>query len=1024
MATTTQILFNSPALHSLKRDQLVKLCKIHGIKANGKNVELIERLKVRATELPPEAATIQPEEDNEQDDNNHDNHVDATNDSDVDMSDSMQFNGMPRLSERWEMVMEDIEEVDETTLGTMSSMNTLRSTRTAGEFGSKNSKSTMTSSIKALANSLGIKRSYSGKSIASHKEPSRSSVAQDELDQHAVPYSSLPPPDFLPATDHFKLSTPDVTMSGPDDSLNEPIPGSPSRPGAPAPSNARLSTGEGLTTTIRLITSPFDPSNVASPPRLQPLQPSFDLIMSPGSDQQQRVNVWPASPNNGQRLYPAVPFEDLPSLNAIVASSSNYASPAKPMPSNDTQDIFSPQKVPAPPVQHTGRLSLPQNQPFLFGSPLPQPRLSNKDFGKAAASVLDEMNKRLAEAGVQKVDAGVLKRDTTDDIFGSTVNQIHQRTNNTDRFAKTHEAAFNQMDSIVNHYAARRGQQPSQPASKKRESDTLGLGTGPGAKRKSTVAGHTGHRVISNGVRKNMSIPGGFGDDEEEDEPEHEEVEAAGDRRSSKRIRITESDVTKGRRISLVPPAPGQTAEERQRQERRKSRDHEAMKKRLDGIKARRRSSRGRPSLGKASAPKPSRFGFLSSAKTLVRNVWNMGAGSSKPVAPPSNIPVPKPSAPVKAAPSTAPVAKAPSVGLGHPSMRSTTATSGIRSSSGASNNSHLAPKTARSTSTLTASRSRSPIPSFNVPPKTGGTAPSRTSGIAQPSVASKRTSVMGSSMGTRTSLASTANGGASSMGAKRSLATGASSSSVTHARKDSNTSVGSKIISPGGIPRRPSSSLMAPTASSLAKMRGSNAATSINAASSPRTLQSILNTPQKSPKPTKIFSKPLPADFGSPTSPPTPAHNTSLAAAATTIMNNATAGSNRPGVPPKPPSLAGRRPRISRSRVIAKLGAQRAATSGSSGSTAEIGGPRNRSSMGAARRSLGVVKNNRTASGGDVVMSAKKKARQSEYARRRSHVKAARASSGRPSLGGPSLSKSPLKTAGRLSGAMDLDDD
>jgi hypothetical protein len=49
---TTQILFNSPALHSLKRDQLVKLCKLHSIKASGKNVELIQKLKHHAASLP------------------------------------------------------------------------------------------------------------------------------------------------------------------------------------------------------------------------------------------------------------------------------------------------------------------------------------------------------------------------------------------------------------------------------------------------------------------------------------------------------------------------------------------------------------------------------------------------------------------------------------------------------------------------------------------------------------------------------------------------------------------------------------------------------------------------------------------------------------------------------------------------------------------------------------------------------------------------------------------------------------
>ncbi|KAK7682764.1 hypothetical protein QCA50_014147 [Cerrena zonata] len=416
MATTTQILFNSPALHSLKRDQLVKLCKIHGIKANGKNVDLIQKLQVHAQQLPPEAATIEYQDES----NTEDQHTDAPNDNDdISMSDA-DFDDlpMPRPSEQWEVVMEDIEEVDETTIGTMSSMNTLRSRGTAGEFGSKSSKKTMTSSIKSIATSLGIKRSHSSKSIKA-----TTPATADELAQHAIPYSSLPPSTSLPSTDHFKLSTPDVTMASPNDSLNEPIPGSPSRPGAPVPSNARLSTGEGLTTTIRLITSPFDFDNMMSPPKLQPMQPSFDLIMSPGPTGNGQP-IWPASPsNNRQSLYPALPLDDLPSLNAIVASAA--ASPAKFIkPSNPTQDVFSPQKPSAPPSTKkglAGRLSLPQNQPFLFGSPLPQPRLSNKDFGAAAASVLDEMNKRLEEAGVQKVDAALLNKDgSSGDVFGSS----------------------------------------------------------------------------------------------------------------------------------------------------------------------------------------------------------------------------------------------------------------------------------------------------------------------------------------------------------------------------------------------------------------------------------------------------------------------------------------------------------------------------------------------------------------------------------------------------------------------------
>ena len=80
---------------------------------------------------------------------------------------------------------------------------------------------------------------------------------------------------------------------------------------------------------------------------------------------------------------------------------------------------------------------------------------------------------------------------------------------------------------------------------------------------------------------------------------------------------------------------------------------------------------------------------------------------------------------------------------------------------------------------------------------------------------------------------------------------------------------------------------------------------------------------------------------------------------------------------------LPGRKPRISRSKVIAKLASQRAA-SGSSMSNAASG--RTRSSMGAGKRqSVAGAKMARTGDG--IMVSAKKRARQSEYARRRSRA-------------------------------------
>ena len=168
----------------------------------------------------------------------------------------------------------------------------------------------MTSSIKSIANSLGIKRAHSSKSVSPFPSSTYNSIPAQlsELEQHAVPYSALPPTTSLPSTDHFKLSTPDISMGGPDDShnLSEPIPGSPTRPGAPVPSYARLGTGDGLTTTIRLISSPFEENTrgnaMMSPPKLQAVQPSFDLIMSPEPTE----NVQSPPGDRRQSIYPAL----------------------------------------------------------------------------------------------------------------------------------------------------------------------------------------------------------------------------------------------------------------------------------------------------------------------------------------------------------------------------------------------------------------------------------------------------------------------------------------------------------------------------------------------------------------------------------------------------------------------------------------------------------------------------------------------------------------------------------------------
>jgi len=122
-------------------------------------------------------------------------------------------------------------------------------------------------------------------------------------------------------------------------------------------------------------------------------------------------------------------------------------------------------------------------------------------------------------------------------------------------------------------------------------------------------------------------------------------------------------------------------------------------------------------------------------------------------------------------------------------------------------------------------------------------------------------------------------------------------------------------------------------------------------------------------PPPAGILSKPLTAVDGSYI--PLPSPQKSIEDKAPTTLTRGRV-------------LSGKRPRISRSKVIAKLASQRAAShlSGSTGGNGSVVGSssKTRSSMGAAIK--GGVKAGRGSLGG-VMMSAKKRARRSEYSRR-----------------------------------------
>lgn len=97
--SSENILLNSPALHSLKRAQLIGLCKRHGLRAAGKNVELIDRLKEHGR-----SGALMSLSDDENDDQSPIGGLLPNHDYDESYHDTNML--APRPSEAWSMVDE------------------------------------------------------------------------------------------------------------------------------------------------------------------------------------------------------------------------------------------------------------------------------------------------------------------------------------------------------------------------------------------------------------------------------------------------------------------------------------------------------------------------------------------------------------------------------------------------------------------------------------------------------------------------------------------------------------------------------------------------------------------------------------------------------------------------------------------------------------------------------------------------------------------------------------------------------
>jgi hypothetical protein len=941
----------------------------------------------------------------------------------------------------------------------------------------------MSSSIKALASSFGLKRHNTSKStlVASSSSNSITSLpsTSDELAQRSTPYSSLPQADALPQTDHFTFNPPMQSKTElPTSEQQTPLPGHSLRPGVPAPPNARLSLGLDLgssstppkepqpTTTIRLISNPVNPpANTSShtyigrTPQLKPFKTSFDLIMgsptSPTSGNEHRgISLWPPEDpdTGGQRLYPSLPL-GRPSAPPNYDHMDTDAD--APMPGSLS---FQPQPPQTPAATRLGVPSKPVD-PFIFGSPLPQHNVSNDQFKTAASSVLDEMNKRLQEEGIQGVGMDLISKlqpgahvNGIQPLVGRKVKLMPKNSGMTEKFEKMHEEEFKKMEGI-DGFSKRRKMSPKRSAeemariaiAKKRKSVGHGAGRDRFGRR---VGGETPGRlsgkVIAAG-KKPRVLPGSFDD---EDKNEDENDGSGEDEKMEKKDDPFASDEANKDKE--------QDDAEKVKEEEAKKKEREAIKRKLELNKARRKSSvggagaRGRVSVGRGGVlrkfpspiffahakqsivkpqPTPSRFGFLSSAKTLVQNVFGRGKkAAAPPSAAPSSSSIPKVgSNKIKKGappPSLLPAPKkAPPVVTSRPSTT-------VNSTIGSKTSSLRVPA---------ASRARSPIPPF-------GTTPSTSTRSSLMSTASTTTSRNNSTIGTGASKASSM-GGVSSIGTRTSFASSNKLSGTTMSIAVS--SMGSKkamdaagrssatgSLSSTKLPSRFSSRLLAPTASSLAKITRSPTKAAANRtktdASPGATLGMITNSPAVgkapfSPRPGGIFSKPLEVPSGIPmpvkmlnvgSSIPSVAGGSALSGPAVSDTGELKDGNSSVSTitgPTRQRSLVVRKPRISRSKVIAKLASQRAASANAGGSSsgggggggARVGGTpsqrgRVRSSLGAKvqRSSYGGKSAGsgrvRGGGGGDVMMSAKKRVRQSEYARRRSRVEPLNLGAGR----------------------------
>ncbi|KAG8871990.1 hypothetical protein FRB97_008114 [Tulasnella sp. 331] len=633
--SSTEILFNSPALHSLKRAQLVKICKRHGVKAAGTNEALVAKLQQFAKTLPVDRTSLYvstsdaaaEDEDTQHDDDHEegdDGHSTAT--EGVIMTAQRGRVLLARPSEPWSIVEEESREEENSLPTAVTSLNSKQSglsLSTIGEFGHGSSggstkspsrfirnvlenhipeltdpslllvlDSSVSSSIKAFASSL--KRVATG---GAHSSLLRSKASPNKVS-----------PSELIQKEHSPSPTPPATP--------EPV------PSTYLPDNTLAQS------TIRLIPSTLDLTNMDGPTDTYIPTKTHDGEDGDGSSGSD--DDWLAS----RQKRPSSIYPQLPEFAQATAAASR-ADLSAIMPGGFE---FSDPPASASPVAGPSTVQLPLD-------------LHSPTTAATAASVLEEINKRLGMAP-NAPNAMTFETFANKGPLFSTAPKIDwansglKEAKGGDRFASAHDGMFNQMDSITTHYAAKRAAPTISQllGSKKRKSSAQGglasamsprtrpsfSATPSAAKRRSRASMAVERKSIvlpSVITKKLLDMP----------QPESSNPVLANEPAfPKKRITIFEE----GDDVDGDVPMPGGFDGGSRPSVTVKPSD--AAKKRLDTAKAKRRSSSGRKSLGRASiigtgastsakpvkASSTGRFGFLKSSAKLVKSAWNAATTS------------------------------------------------------------------------------------------------------------------------------------------------------------------------------------------------------------------------------------------------------------------------------------------------------------------------------------------------------------------------------------------------------------